>query len=143
MLDNLKISLYHEGFLPVLRQIYLSSRQVTFEWLDTKQFCLIDFDKDVEGEQIWVALHKGKPVGFISIWEPEGFIHHLYVSPEYLRKGIGVKLLDFVKPRYTRLSLKCMRPNKSALKFYQSQGFVSQSQHMDEFGGYHYLTYGQ
>ncbi|MCG7488234.1 GNAT family N-acetyltransferase [Vibrio sp. Of14-4] len=141
MHDEIIIASNQNKFLPTLKQIYLASRTTTFKWLDSKQFCLADFDIDVEGEQIWVALCKGKPVGFISVWEPENFIHHLYISPEYTRKGIGARLLEFVKPRYTSLSLKCMQPNKSALNFYQSHGFISQSQHMDEFGGYHYLTY--
>ncbi len=141
LLNDVIITSNENTFLPTLRQIYLASRKATFEWLNADQFCISDYDEDVEGEQIWVALYKGKPIGFVSIWEPEYFIHHFYVSPEYLRKGVGFKLLEFVKSRYARLSLKCMQPNTPALKFYQSQGFISQSQHMDEFGEYHYLTY--
>ena len=75
------------------------------KWLDSKQFCLADFDIDVEGEQIWVALCKGKPVGFISIWEPENFIHHLYISPEYTRKGIGARLLSLLNVHWVKFKV--------------------------------------
>ena len=36
-----------------------------------------------------VADTDGQVVGFVSIWQPEDFIHNLFVSPEWQNHGIG------------------------------------------------------
>ncbi|GHY46459.1 acetyltransferase [Vibrio cholerae] len=90
----------------------------------------------------------GNVAGFISIWEPDNFIHHLYVATEYQGQGVGSMLLNGAKMKYDNLSLKCMVQNQKALNFYLSQGFeiVSQgfeivSQVDDELGGYYYMSF--
>ncbi|MBF4291422.1 GNAT family N-acetyltransferase, partial [Vibrio anguillarum] len=74
-------------------RIYLESRVTTFSFIDTTAYCLTDFAKDTDGEEIWVAVEQGIVVGFISIWSSENFIHHLFVSPQHLKRGVGLKLL--------------------------------------------------
>jgi GNAT superfamily N-acetyltransferase len=90
--------------------------------LDTGAYKLSDFEHDTEGEAIWVAVESDEVLGFVSIWEPDCFVHHLFVSPEVLKRGIGSKLLNFVKQRYANLSLKCLTQNTHAVAFYLSQG---------------------
>ncbi|BDR18021.1 GNAT family N-acetyltransferase [Vibrio sp. STUT-A16] len=107
-----------------VKKLYLESRLATFTWLDTVEFDLSDFERDTEGESIWVAIESNKVIGFVSIWVPENFIHHLFVSPRNLRGGVGLKLLDLAKQRYRRLSLKCLSQNDNAIEFYLSQGFT-------------------
>ena len=106
-----------------VRQLYLWSRVATFTWLDTVTYELSDFERDTEGEAVWVAVESDEVLGFVSIWEADCFIHHLFVSPENLNKGIGSSLLNFVKQRYSKLSLKCLTQNSLAVGFYLSQGF--------------------
>ncbi|NOH54037.1 GNAT family N-acetyltransferase [Vibrio coralliilyticus] len=141
MVDPILIEPYQDAFLPALRNLYLKSRKASFIWLDTAGYELSDFDSDVEGEQIWVAIIGEDIAGFISIWEPENFIHHLYVSPEHIRKGVGCHLMQLAKARYSTLSLKCMSHNEPALQFYQSQGFTRQSKAEDSLGEYYLLTF--
>jgi ribosomal protein S18 acetylase RimI-like enzyme len=85
----------------------------------------------------------GKVLGFLSVWEPEKFIHHLYVSDEYSGQGIGSELLEFAKARYSNLSLKCMVKNSKAVHFYESRGFVRREKVEDEFGGYYLMSWGE
>jgi ribosomal protein S18 acetylase RimI-like enzyme len=106
------------------RKLYLASRLTTFIWVDTAIFSLSDFEHDTEGEDIWVASNLNDVLGFISIWAPDNFIHHLFVSPSCLRRGVGLKLLNFAKQRYSNLSLKCLTQNSNAIEFYLSQGFT-------------------
>ncbi|HFQ5347171.1 TPA: GNAT family N-acetyltransferase [Vibrio vulnificus] len=89
-------------------RIYFESRVATFSFMDTSGYSLTDFAKDTDGEEIWVAVEQGIIVGFISIWKPENFIHHLFVCPNSLKRGIGFKLLSHVKELSNSLSLKVL-----------------------------------
>ncbi|EHQ9269866.1 GNAT family N-acetyltransferase [Vibrio parahaemolyticus] len=120
----MEIIRFQSHHLNALKKLYLESRLATFIWLDTVEFDLSDFERDTEGESIWVAIESNKVVGFVSIWAPENFIHHLFVSPRNIRSGVGLKLLDLAKQRYPSLSLKCLSQNINATEFYLSQGFT-------------------
>ena len=128
----MKIVEYKNDFLIPLQKIYLESRKTTFTWLDVDAFTLQDFERDSNGERIWVALDNNKPVGFISLWEADDFIHHLYISPEHQNKGIGNELLKVIKPIYKNLTLKCLSKNLRAIGFYEKQGFVKCSKETDQ-----------
>lgn len=83
------------------------------------------FSKLVEGEEIHVALKDKIIAGFISIWAPERFIHHLYVAPYYQSEGIGGALLSLCISLYgLPLSLKCDCCNTRARDFYRKRGWV-------------------
>ena len=88
----MEITEFDPKHLEPLRQLYLESRAATFTWLDSQAYELSDFDRDTEGEEIWVAMESDEVVGFISIWSPDGFIHHLFVSPDYRNTGAGSRL---------------------------------------------------
>ncbi|EGR3376104.1 GNAT family N-acetyltransferase [Vibrio parahaemolyticus] len=120
-MEIIKFKSHH---LDAVKKLYRDSRLATFTWQDSALFELSDFDRDTEGEEIWVASKSTEILGFISIWEPDNFIHHLFVSPSNLRSGVGLKLLDFAKQRYSNLSLKCLTQNSNAIEFYRSQGFT-------------------
>ena len=120
-----------------LAGIYLQSRIQTFYWLDTTAYSLADFDADTLGETIIVALFGHEPVGFLSVWEPDSFIHHLYIHPRYVGKGIGKALLNMAASLFdVPLKLKCLKQNEHALVFYKSQGWMIIGQGEDENGVY-------
>ncbi|EGR0594010.1 GNAT family N-acetyltransferase, partial [Vibrio cholerae] len=79
--------------LESLRKLYLDSRRDSFPWLKSDSFRLEDFDRDSQGERIWLSEVLGNVAGFISIWEPDNFIHQLYVATEYQGQGVGSMLL--------------------------------------------------
>ncbi|EIA3186963.1 GNAT family N-acetyltransferase [Vibrio parahaemolyticus] len=120
----MEIIKFQSHHLDAVKKLYRDSRLATFTWHDSVLFELSDFERDTEGEDIWVASKSNEILGFISIWEPDNFIHHLFVSPRNLRSGVGLKLLDFAKQRYSNLSLKCLTKNSNAIGFYRSQGFT-------------------
>ena len=137
----MQIREFREGDAEDLRKIYLQSRATTFVWLDTSKFALTDFDKDTLGEQILVATKGNQILGFVAIWRPESFVHHLYVSPQFCGKGVGATLLNAVKERYTQFSLKCMTENVQAVNFYHSQGLIVEEEASDDFGEYYLMRY--
>ncbi len=82
----MEINEFSASHLESLRKLYLDSRRDSFPWLKTESFRLEDFDRDSQGERIWLSEVLGNVVGFISIWEPDNFVHHLYLATEYRGK---------------------------------------------------------
>lgn len=111
---------------PALRELFLRSRRETFAWQPTHLFQLADFDAQTQDERLWVAQDgDGVLVGFIAVWEPEAFIHHLYVDRPWAGRGVGRALLRAL-PGWpgTRFRLKCLCRNEAALAFYRACGFT-------------------
>jgi len=97
-----------------------------------------DFARDTEGEVLLVAVGiDDQPEGFVSVWEPEAFIHHLYVRSGSRKKGIGTQLLESLRSRLRKpWKLKCVRANDAALAFYLRQGWLEISSGVGEDGPY-------
>ncbi|MEX6687089.1 GNAT family N-acetyltransferase [Danxiaibacter flavus] len=113
---------------PDLRMLFLKERQKTFAWKDAASFHPDDFDKETEGETILVALCDNRLVGFISIWLPDNFIHHLFVDSAYQNLGIGGKLLEkAIEKTGLPVSLKCLELNTKAVAFYTGKGFTEKA----------------
>lgn len=104
--------------LPHLRSIFLNERRRTFIEQDIAEFKLEDFDKQTQGEYILTALIDHIPVGFISIWTPNNFVHHLYVDNAYQGKKIGTQLLKAaIQKTAFPITLKCLVSNTRAIDF--------------------------
>ena len=67
---------------------------------------------------------QGQAVGFVSVFEPGVFIHHLFVAPTYQSQGIGDALLESLTSWLpTPWHLKCVKANARAIKFYRVRGW--------------------
>ena len=75
----------------------------------------------VENEA-WGAFEGDDLVGFIA-FQP-GWIDHLYVRPERLRRGIGSVLLTFAQQQQDELRLYTFQSNTRGRAFYERHGFV-------------------
>lgn len=115
---------FEETDREALRDLYVASRNAAFIWDCGKRHLQFDFDAHTEGEKVLVAVADEKIIGFASIWEPDSFLHNLFVHPSAMRQGVGKALLAHCakyfcgKPR-----LKCLKANTNALAFYRSQGW--------------------
>lgn len=120
-----------------LRNLFLKERQRTFFWLNVSEFKLEDFEKYTQGELVLTALIDDIPVGFISIWMPNNFIHHLYVDQKYQGQNIGTALLKAaVKKTNFPVTLKCLEANIKAVAFYKQKGFIEKEKGQSEHGTY-------
>lgn len=120
----MNIRFFNETDRSTLREIYFESRIHAFPWIKRYLFQIDDFERDTEDEVIWVATEHDQPVGFISVWKPENFIHNLFVRPDMLGRGIGSALLREALNHIGRpAALKCVAQNTSARKFYLSKGW--------------------
>ena len=123
------------GDKPRLAEIFLISRRHAFPWILPSRFKLNDFKRETEGETILVAEIDGGIAGFASVWEPDAFIHHLYVDPAMHRRGIGRALIaGLVEICNKPLELKCQTNNKPAMAFYRRLGFQTADSGVSDMG---------
>jgi ribosomal protein S18 acetylase RimI-like enzyme len=66
-------------------------------------------------------------------------VERIYLDVNYKRKGIGSKMIQFVKDKAKQYSkskiwLGVWEKNPSAILFYQNQGFVNSGSHIFKFG---------
>lgn len=123
--------------LPNLRELFLNERRRTFTEQDISEFELDDFDKQTQGEYILTALVNNIPVGFVSIWMPNNFIHHLYVDVKHQGKNLGTELLKaaILKTSFP-ITLKCLTSNIKPVEFYRKKGFTEKSRGNSNNGTY-------
>ena len=110
-----------EDDLP-LSHMYMEIRSGEFPW--EKNVMLGDYYRHTKGEEIVVAEADGDLAGFMSVWKLGRFVHCLYVDSEFRKKGVGKALLQEAGRRYGYpLTLKCMKENRGAVRFYRKLGF--------------------
>ena len=63
------------------------------------------------------------------------YIEGIFVSSEVQSKGIGRRLLDFVKTKRTKLCLNVYQKTTRAIDFYQREGFKIRCEGLDESTG--------
>lgn len=121
----MEIRVASEVDYPRLRQIYLESRRKSFEWVTNKsEMTLADFDRETVGEYIILAEEAAQIMGYISLYLPDHFIHHLFVHPDFTGKGAGSRLLHAAIEKMNKpLKLKCVSQNRKAMKFYEANGW--------------------
>ena len=100
-----------------------------------KDYWLLNYNK-VKNEYLkkaetYVYVDNDEIKGFISLLNNE-YIGALFVRKEYRKKGVGRKLVNFVKNKYEKLVLKVYEKNINAILFYVSLGFVNQKIQIDK-----------
>lgn len=120
---------FRESDREALRELFVASRDDAFSWAASLEHKLEDFDAVTQGETILVAVTGDRPIGFASVFEADSFLHNLFVHP--LSQGLGAgKALLACCERYfcTVPTLKCVKANEPAKRFYQSQGWNVRSE---------------
>jgi len=124
-----------------LQHIFSMNRGPEVIWLNKSQ-PPDRLSEQSEGEMIIVAESHGQVLGFVSVWVPEKFIHHLYVHKAHQGKGLGRALVNEVADLYPgELSLKCVTSNQKAMGFYLHTGWREVSIGEGPDGEYALLKY--
>lgn len=92
-----------------------------------------DLKEIIPQSEVYVYEKNGEILGFIGL--SDNYIAGIFVSIISQSKGIGKQLLDYVKGIKTELSLSVYQKNKRAIKFYQRESFIIQSENIDENTG--------
>ncbi|KLD97682.1 N-acetyltransferase [Aliarcobacter butzleri] len=115
-----------------LLQIWLEVNIKTHDFI-VKEYWEEQYDNVKEllpNSEIYVYEENEKIVAFVGLIE--NYIAGIFVSFSFQSKGIGKKLLDYIKEFKKELSLNVYVKNTSAIKFYQREGFIINSQNIDE-----------
>ena len=144
MADLFRVRPFAEQDREALEAIYRECRAEA-AWLPPAAREDSDFARDTAGETLFVAVRSDdNPLGFLSVWAPDRFIHHLYVRSELRGRGIGKALLGSLSTRLPMpWKLKCLTANDAALAFYASQGWSKVSSEVGEEGPYFVLEKSQ
>ena len=106
--------------------------------LSTKQFMVLS-----QGESVLRALVDQRIVGFASVWMPDRFVHHLFVSPDDQSRGVGSLLLSKCEETFgLPLRLKCGVGNTVACAYYQRSGWVEEGRGVGSDGPYINFRFG-
>lgn len=84
--------------------------------------------------ETYVYIENDEIKGFISLLN-KSYIGALFVKNDYIRQGIGKKLLNFVKDKYNSLTLNVYERNVDAILFYNAMGFRNVKIQIDEDTG--------
>jgi len=111
-----------------LGDVWLASWRATFDFPpahpddDVRQWLATEL---LSSRETWVATDlDGRVVALMAI--SETMIDQLYVAPDRIGTGIGLRLLDVAKTRRPDgLDLYCFAVNGRARSFYEQHGFVA------------------
>ncbi len=98
-------------------------------WVKNLQFV----ESALSQSEVYISLHKNSISGFIGL--NDDFIEGLFVDSKYRSKGIGKRLLDYVKLNHHILKLNVYVKNIRAVDFYKRNGFYISKSFIDEQTG--------
>ncbi len=108
--------------LPICAALYQTTLRTHFTWVPAARHQAGDFLRAAREELVWVAVADGEISGIAALYEPDAFVHSLYVRTPGL--GVGRALLEAMTTASDQpLSLKCSQPNVRARAFYEREGF--------------------
>lgn len=105
--------------------LYSRVAKATLHWLPPGGFEPEVFLEQARFETIWLAWEHGRIVGVAALYEPDSFLHSLYIDAHAQGRGIGLALLNTVAAAAAGpLSLKVETQNVHARRFYAREGFM-------------------
>ena len=105
-------------------EIYVRAGRAAFTWIGPGVFQIASIIASAEqGEELYLAFDRGRPVAMMSFWRPDSFIHNLFVDPRAQDRGVGTALLQFAyEIADGPVTLKCDPQNMPAMRFYERRG---------------------
>jgi len=124
-------------------QVYLDSRAGEYCFHDSDP-SISEFRTQINSEVLHLAVQDDGIVGFVAIFLPENFIHHLYVLPDCQGLGVARQLLAECQSLYgLPLSLKCLVANQKACDFYEKLYWKVQYRGEGRDGDYYQYCLGE
>ena len=113
--------------------LYHRVATATLHWMPPNSFTPAVFMEQARYETIWLAWEEGRIVGVAALYEPDSFLHSLYVDAGRQGRGIGLALLNTVAAAARDpLSLKVEAQNLQARRFYAREGFSERETGMSD-----------
>lgn len=104
--------------------LYHRVATAALHWMPPNSFTPEVFLEQARYETVWLAWEEGRIAGLAALYEPDNFLHSLYVDHGRQGRGIGLALLNVVAAAAQGpLSLKVEEQNAGARRFYAREGF--------------------
>lgn len=120
MIKNLSMNKLEE-----VMRIWLETNIDAHDFID-KKYWIQNYDlvKELLKEaDVYIFEENDVIKGFVGIVE-NNYIGGIFVKKNYQREGIGKKLIDFCKNKYSYLTLHVFKKNHKAINFYNKNDFM-------------------
>jgi GNAT superfamily N-acetyltransferase len=105
--------------------LYERVATATLHWMPAGSFSAAVFAEQAADEIVFVALADRRIVGLAALYQPDSFLHSLYVEAPFRGCGVGTALLAAASEAAPGpLSLKVEVRNARARQYYAGQGFA-------------------
>jgi len=90
-----------------------------------------------KGWSLFVADDDGALAAMLALHLPNFYLDQLFVAPEYQGQSLGRRLLAFTRRQLPgEISLRCVRENEKALRWYEREGFVFEKEEVEPMTGF-------
>jgi GNAT superfamily N-acetyltransferase len=89
------------------------------------------------GWSLFVADDGGALAAMLALHLPKKYLDQLFVAPQYQGQDLGRRLLAFTRQRLEdEISLRCVRENERAWRWYEREGFVFEKEAVEPMTGF-------
>jgi GNAT superfamily N-acetyltransferase len=89
------------------------------------------------GWSLFVADDGGALAAMLALHLPHRYLDQLFVAPEYQGRNLGRQLLAFTRQQMPdEISLRCVRENEKAWRWYEREGFVLETERVEPMTGF-------
>jgi ribosomal protein S18 acetylase RimI-like enzyme len=90
-----------------------------------------------KGWSLFVADDGGRLAAMLALHLPNLYLDQLFVAPEYQGQNLGRSLLAFTRQHLAdEISLRCVRENDKAWRWYEREGFVFEKEAVEPMTGF-------
>jgi ribosomal protein S18 acetylase RimI-like enzyme len=90
-----------------------------------------------KGWSLYVADDGGTLGAMLALHMAERYLDQLFVAPEYQGQNLGRQLLAFTRSQLPdEISLRCVRENEKAWRWYEREGFVVEKEAVEPMTGF-------
>ena len=89
------------------------------------------------GWTLFVADDDGRIAAMLALHLPDGYLDQLFVAPDHQGRGLGRRLLRFTRKHLPdEISLRCVRENDKAWRWYEREGFAFEREAVEPMTGF-------
>jgi GNAT superfamily N-acetyltransferase len=89
------------------------------------------------GWTLFVADDNGSLAAMLALHLPKRHLDQLFVAPAWQRRSLGRQLLAFTRTQLPdEISLRCVRENEKAWRWYEREGFIFEREQVETMTGF-------
>lgn len=90
-----------------------------------------------DGWSLFVADDDGTIAALLALHLPKLYLDMLFVAPAYQGRSLGRQLLAFTRAQMPdEMSLRCVRENEKAWRWYEREGFMFEKEEIEPSNGF-------